>query len=34
LKQPIHEDIVRQMGINEKRGFPSMFASIDCMHWS
>jgi hypothetical protein len=34
LRQPTHEDIVRQMDINEKRGFPGMFASIDCMHWS
>jgi hypothetical protein len=34
LRQPTREDIVRQMGINEKRGFPGMFASIDCMHWS
>jgi hypothetical protein len=34
LKQPTREDIVRQMDINEKRGFPGMFASIDCMHWS
>jgi hypothetical protein len=34
LRQPTREDIVRQMDINEKRGFPGMFASIDCMHWS
>jgi hypothetical protein len=33
-KQPTHEDILRQMGINEKKGFPSMFASIDYMHWA
>jgi hypothetical protein len=33
LRQPTREDIVRLMDINEKRGFPSMFAYIDCMHW-
>jgi hypothetical protein len=34
LRQPTHEDILRQMGINEARGFPGMFASIDCMYWA
>jgi hypothetical protein len=34
LRQPTREDIVRQMDINERRGFSGMFASIDCMHWS
>jgi hypothetical protein len=33
LRQPTREDILRQMGINEARGFPGMFASIDSMHW-
>jgi hypothetical protein len=32
LRQPTREDILRQMGINEARGFLGMFASIDCMH--
>ena len=31
LRQPTREDIVRLMDINEKRGFSSMFAYIDCM---
>jgi hypothetical protein len=34
LRQSTCEDIVQQMGINEKQGFPGIFASIDCMHWS
>jgi hypothetical protein len=33
LWQPTRADIVKQMAINEQRGFPGMFASIDCMHW-
>lgn len=33
LRQPRKEDIIKQMQINKERGFPGMFASIDCMHW-
>ena len=33
LAELTYEDIVRQMDINEKRGFLGMFASIDCMQW-
>jgi hypothetical protein len=33
LRQPMRADIVKQMAINEQRGFPGMFASIDYMHW-
>ena len=27
-------DIEKQMQINNARGFPGMFASLDCMHWT
>ena len=33
LRQPTRQDFERQMAINEARGFPGMFGSIDCMHW-
>ena len=33
LRQPTKDDIEKQMSINEKRGFPGMFGSLDCMHW-
>jgi len=33
LRQPIKQDLQYQMQINSDRGFPGMFASIDCMHW-
>jgi hypothetical protein len=34
LRQPTRDDIEKQMSINEKRGFPGMFGSLDCMHWT
>jgi hypothetical protein len=33
LRQPSREDLDKQISINTARGFPGMFASIDCMHW-
>ena len=32
LRQPTCADIEKQMRINSVRGFPGMFASLDCMH--
>ena len=34
LRQPTHVDIEKQMRINNACGFPGMFASLDCMHWT
>ena len=34
LRQPTKEDLECQMAINKDRGFPGMFASLDCMHWA
>ncbi|CAO2141030.1 unnamed protein product [Urochloa humidicola] len=33
LRRPTMEDTERLLKIGEKRGFPGMFGSIDCMHW-
>lgn len=33
LRQPSRVDVEKQMEINRKRGFPGMFASLDCIHW-
>jgi hypothetical protein len=33
LRQPTREDITKQLSINNDRGFPGMFGSIDCTHW-
>ena len=34
LRHPTRYDVEKQMAINEKRGFPGMFGSLDCMHWT
>jgi hypothetical protein len=33
LRQPTRADFEKQLGINEERGYPGMFASLDCMHY-
>ena len=33
LQDSSQDDIVKQMEINQERGWPGMFGSIDCMHW-
>ena len=33
LRQPSLADYQKQMEINAARGFPGMFASLDCIHW-
>ncbi|XP_066338381.1 uncharacterized protein [Miscanthus floridulus] len=33
LRRPTMEDTERLLKLGEKRGFPGMFGSIDCMHW-
>ena len=33
LRQPTQEDFENQLAINRDRGFPGMFASLDCMHY-
>ena len=33
LREPTPTDIARHMRINEARGFPGMFGSLDCTHW-
>ena len=33
LRQPTQEDLEKQMSINKARGWPSMFGSIDFMHY-
>uniref|UniRef100_A0A0D2ZVK3 Nuclease HARBI1 n=1 Tax=Brassica oleracea var. oleracea TaxID=109376 RepID=A0A0D2ZVK3_BRAOL len=33
LRRPIPEDLQRLFDMGDKRGFPGMVGSIDCMHW-
>jgi hypothetical protein len=33
LREPNLEDTQWLLSINEKRGFPDMLGSINCMHW-
>ncbi|XP_048634317.1 putative nuclease HARBI1 [Brassica napus] len=33
LRAPTPDDLQRLLDIGEKRGFPGMIGSIDCMHW-
>ena len=33
LRRPTIEDTERLLRLGERRGFPGMFGSIDCMHW-
>jgi len=33
LRHPNEADIARLMALGEKKGFPGMLGSIDCMHW-
>ena len=34
LRRPTNEDVQRLLQENEKRGFPGMLGSVDCMHWT
>ncbi|XP_057791352.1 uncharacterized protein LOC131008495 [Salvia miltiorrhiza] len=33
LRKPTEEDMAALLHIGERRGFPGMMGSIDCMHW-
>ncbi|KAI3759304.1 hypothetical protein L6452_07015 [Arctium lappa] len=33
LRSPTSNDVARLLYVNEKRGFPGMLGSLDCMHW-
>ncbi|KAF0702627.1 hypothetical protein AaE_015813, partial [Aphanomyces astaci] len=33
LREPNEEDVEKHLNLNESRGFPGMFGSIDCTHW-
>ena len=34
LRHPNKENLEQILAINEKRGFPGMIGSLDCMHWA
>ena len=34
LRYPNEADIARLLAMGEKKGFPGMLGSIDCMHWA
>ncbi|KAE9334033.1 hypothetical protein PR003_g13713 [Phytophthora rubi] len=34
LREPTAADIQHHTRINEQRGFPGMFGSLDCTHWT
>ena len=34
LRAPTEDDTKRLLEINEKRGWPGMLGSVDCMHWT
>ena len=33
VRQPTEKDMETQLRVNANRGFPGMFASLDCMHY-
>jgi hypothetical protein len=33
LRTPDQDEVRHYLDINDRRGWPSMFGSIDCMHW-
>jgi hypothetical protein len=33
LRSPTPDDVAHLLQENESRGFPSMYGSMDCMHW-
>jgi hypothetical protein len=33
LRRPNAQDVARLLEIGERRGFPGMLGSLDCMHW-
>jgi hypothetical protein len=34
LRQPTQQDLQKYIQINTARGFPGMFGSLNCMHWT